>query len=53
MITQKRRAKVSKPRFDFYVDEKRLIATHIRKLLNQFVLGLLLYNVLTNRPARA
>ena len=51
MVTQQGRAKESKPRFD--VDEKRLIITHIRKLLNQFVLGLLLFNVLTQRSAKA
>ena len=51
MVTQEGRAKELKPRFD--VDERLLIATHIRKLLNQFVLGLLLCNVLTNRPAKA
>ena len=51
MVTQQGLTKASKPRFD--VDERRLTATHIRKLLNQFVLGLLLCNVLTNRPAKA
>ena len=53
MVTQQGRAKESKPRFDVDVDEKRLIITHIRKLLNQFVLGLLLFNVLTQRSAKA
>ena len=51
MVTQQERAGGSKPRFD--LDERRLIATHIRKLLNQFVLSLLLCNVLANRPAKA
>ena len=51
MVTQEGRAKELKPRFD--VDERLLIATHIRKLFKQFVLGLLICNVLTNRPAKA
>ena len=51
MVTQEGRAKELKPRFD--VDERLLIATHIRKLLNQFVLDLLLCNVLANGPANA
>ena len=51
MVTQEGRAKELKPRFD--VDERLLIATHIRKLFNQVVRVLLLCNVLTNRPAKA
>ena len=51
MVSQEGRAKELKPRFD--LDERHLLATHIRKLLNQFVLSLLLCNVLTNRPAKA
>ena len=52
MVTQEGRAKGSKPRFDVDVDERSFIDTHIRKLLNQFVLSLLLCNVLANRPAK-
>ena len=51
MVTQQECAKGPKPGFD--VDEKRFIATHIRTLLNQFALRLLLCNVLANRPAKA
>ena len=51
MITQQESAKGLTPGFD--VDEKHFIATHVRKLLDQFTLDLLLCNMLANRPAKA
>ena len=51
MITQ--RGYAEEPNFDLYVYEKLFIANQIQKLFNQFILSLLLCNVLTHRPAKA